>query len=109
MLIAQVVNDPSTTSSVAAVIACLLAALNGLFSWLSRRDQLRSDRETARDKLEHDTRIVQQDAEIESLKSQHAECEANHAELKLEIAQLRKRLDELTGIYRPLPTLPPAA
>jgi len=90
----------------ASMIACAMAALSGLFAWLSRRDQLLSDRETARDKLEHDTRIVQQDAEIESLKQQHADCERSHAELKAEIAQLRRRIDDLTGNYR---TLPPAA
>jgi septal ring factor EnvC (AmiA/AmiB activator) len=102
MLIAQIADSNSTAAG-ASMIACAMAALSGLFAWLSRRDQLRSDRETARDKLEHDTRIVQQDAEIESLKHQHADCERAHIELKAEIAALRRRIDDMTGQYRPLP------
>jgi len=102
MLIAQIA-DSNATATGASMIACAMAALSGLFAWLSRRDQLKSDRESARDKLEHDTRIVQQDAEIESLKHQHAECERSHAELKAEIAQLRRRIDDMTDSYRPHP------
>lgn len=106
MLFAEVV-DSNTTASGASVVACALAALSGLFAWLSRRDQLKSDRDTAKDKLEHDARIVHQDAEIETLRRQHADCEKNHAELKAEMANLRRRVDELTDRLRP--TLPPAA
>lgn len=102
MLFAEAV-DANATAAGASMIACAMAALSGLFAWLSRRDQLRAERDTAKDKLEHDTRIVQQDAEIESLKLQHAECERSHAELKAEIAQLRRRIDELTDSYRPHP------
>jgi len=102
MIFAEAVDSNSTATG-ASMIACAMAALSGLFAWLSRRDQLRSDRETARDKIEHDTRIIQQDAEIESLKHQHAECEANHAKLERVVDELRKRIDDMTGQYRPLP------
>lgn len=101
MLFAEV--DPTTTAAGASMVACAAAAVSSLFAWLSRRDQLRSDRDSARDKLEHDTRVVQQEAEIKALKQQHAECEANHEALKAEIAQLRRRIDDLTGQWRPLP------
>ena len=103
MLFAQAAVDATTTATGAAAVACTMTAVQALFSWLTRRDQLRSDRDAAKDKLEHDTRVVQQEAEIQSLKQQHAECEANHAELKAEIAQLSRRIDDLTGHWRPLP------
>lgn len=91
--------EGSEVAASASVVACLLAAITGLFSWLGQRDKLR-----------YDARLREQDFEIAALKQQHHECEENHAELKVEhaemraeIAQLRRRIDELTGIHRPLP------
>ena len=87
-------------STTAAWIACVMSSTSLLINWLSRRDQLRSDRDVAKDKLEHDTKVVSQQAEIEILRRQHADCEKNHAELKQEVAILRKRIDELIINYK---------
>lgn len=103
MLLAEVVVDPTNTATGAAALACTMAAVQAVFSWLSRRDQLRTDRDIARDKLEHDSRVIQQAAEIDALRQQHADCEEKHGELKAEIAVLRKRIDDITGQWRPIP------
>lgn len=87
--------EPSTTAAGASMVACAMAAISSLFAWLSRRDQLITDKEMTKDKLAHDTRVIQQSVEIDALRKQHAECEKNHAELKSEVLNLRKRIDDL--------------
>lgn len=90
----------------ASVIACLLAAITGLFSWLGQRDKLRFD-----------ARMAQLEMEVKASREQHQDCEENQGEMKLridaqsrqidsqnrQIDELRRRIDDLTGHHRPLP------
>lgn len=73
----------------ASAIACLLAAINGLFSWLTRRDQLRFDGEAIRLRQRVDT-----------LTADHARCEQQHKELREELQDLRDRIG--SGHHTPL-------
>lgn len=79
----------SDVAAGASVVACGLAAITGLFSWLSARDKLRFDGELVRLKLS-----------TEYLQREHKNCEDRHNELQAQVVKLQDRVD--SGQYRQL-------
>ena len=79
------------------LLACLMAAISGLFSWLAGRE----NRLAARDKMEFDAERVKMLSDIARLASEHKDCEERHDSLQqqvasqgMEIGDLRRRLDD---------------
>lgn len=83
----------SDVAAGASVVACLLAAITGLFSWLTARDKLRFDGEIIRLKLS-----------VENLTSKHQDCEEKHDLMRGELNELRRRVG--SGHHRPLDEQP---
>lgn len=66
----------------ASVVACLLAAITGLFAWL-----------TARDKLRYDVLMVQLETKLDAVTRDVASCHAERDKLRGDVAELEKRCD----------------
>lgn len=89
--------DADDVTAGASVVACALAAITGLFSWLAQRDKLR-----------YDVQMAELKAEVKHLQEQTAECHEEHAQAKqerdaltTEVRDLRRKVDP-SGPHSPL-------
>lgn len=82
----------SEVAAGASVVACGLAAITGLFGWLSARDKLRFDGELVRLKLT-----------TEHLQRDHKSCEERYNALQAQVSTLQNRVDGGHHQLRPDP------